>query len=58
MINIFHILQKKDFINTSINPLKQKIMTISGPLLGYLIIRGSQELKKWYEKKCQEKNNK
>ena len=51
-------LQKKDFINTSINPLKQKIMTISGPLLGYLIIRGSQELKKWYEKKCQEKNNK
>lgn len=33
-------------------------MTISGPLLGYLIIRGSQELKKWYEKKCQEKNHK
>lgn len=33
-------------------------MFISTSVLGYLIIRGCQETKKWYERKCQENNKK
>ncbi len=32
------------------------MLPITTPLLGYLIIRGSQELKKWYQEKYRRSN--